>query len=199
MAPLPVIPDVFRCSLVGNRYEGVQPVNVLHLRSATGNGGEVGSSLWAAMQECGYLFGVTPLNFDLLWIDVLPLDGTTATQRVMPPSGWDGADHYTDGGQFVPEAAACVSFKTGIRGPSARGRAFIGPAAEGTIIDGQIVADTRTAMQVAWSELIIQLPAQTVPCQLVVASYVHSEANDVETATVSFQQATQRRRLLQQR
>lgn len=198
MPPLPVIANTYRCAIVGGTSIGITPVNVIHVEGDGTNEAEVGDNLWDAMQSVGYQFGCVPYGFGASQIQVLPLDGTSATVTVPRPSSYEVVDHYTDAGQAIPESAGIVSLRTSARGPSGRGRVFLGPAAEGAVQDGFLNASVREAIQIAWDLFVVNLFSDA-DLILGVASYVDAVFRPVERMVVQSGLGTQRRRLLQQR
>jgi hypothetical protein len=192
MAPLPVIPDVFRITLRWSMVSGVRPVNVFHVRAPASTAADVANDVRTAI-----LAGFSPQNmfrpmasgYTLEEFDVLPLDGTSPVfQKNMLPDNIIGGST----GEIIPQAAAVISLKTTIRGARGRGRMYLGPTTEGTdtagLIDGPIAAATLTG----WGNFIASLSASG--SDLVIASYVHSDAHDVLNVRVDSVVGTQRRR-----
>lgn len=190
--PLPVIPDVFRVTLLWNSHDGVQPRNVIHVRSTTLDEGQVGLAVLQSFQDSR----VSHEPFELLnsvytfdSVEVLPLDGSTAgvivTNAAQPMVGQDT-------GNLVVALCNIVSFRTGFRGPRGRGRMYIGPCGEDRqnagVFNSTFVADA----QIAWDDAVTAFADNLVP--LCVASYKHSDSHDVTTATVEAVGGTQRRR-----
>lgn len=192
MPPLPIIPGTFRISLIGNTDGGITPVNVFHISTASDNVAEIAEALIAAMDVPILL----PMhaNFNPVRLDILPLDGATPTAsfpiEITLAAGT---------GEYIPEAACVVSLRTSARGPHARGRMFIGPLSENTTNGGFIVESVVNDLTDNWGEWVTNMGTGDVPMGLVVASYVDEVARIVMGFTVRSGQATQRRRLLQQR
>lgn len=197
MAPLPVIANTYRCTLQGNVDAGVAPVNVIHIRASSSSEADVGAAIWDSFISAGYLFGPVPNTFGLTSITVLPLDGTSASLTLTAPEDWDPADHYTDAGDWIPEACGIVSVRTNVRGPRGRGRIFLGPVAEGVQAKGFIGPDVAAATENAWLQFLADMLSNDM--EWVVASYAHAEANGITQVIGRTGIGTQRRRLLQQR
>jgi hypothetical protein len=69
---------------------------------------------------------------------------------------------------------------------------YMPPAAEDRVANGSVGSTFLALMRTAWGAWLTAL--QTAGTQLVVASYVHTEANDVDLLNVEALVATQRRR-----
>lgn len=193
MPPLPIIADTYRCSLIWQPIVGVKAVNVFHIQSASGNVLDVASNLATAMtveSHGGSLFSALSSGQICNLLQVLPLDGTTAALdfTIADPLEGPGA------GEVSPATAALVSFKTAIRGPSGRGRMFIGPCRESVIANGLLDAGVAGDMYTDWEGLRARLVTSAVPSNLCVASYVHESAEPVTSVKVEIPLATQRRR-----
>ena len=114
---------------------------------------------------------------------------------------WNAVGTVTGGtsGQAVPECAVSVGLKTAMRGRSFRGRVFVGPLSEGQITDGQVESAGLATMQAGWEQFLTDLGANSPAMQLVVASYLLEEANQVTSISAKSYVATQRRRLVRTR
>jgi len=193
--PLPVIPFVFRCSWDFSTFNGVTPANVFHVFSSAGTDADIGELIWASAPE-GLLLPVHE-GFEPTAVTVLPLDGVTAGVTVPKPPG--GPTLCQGDGQFIAEAAVVLKMATGVRGPSGRGRQFLGPIGEGTQQDGLIVGDTLTDLVPHWADFRAALAVDTT--LLVVASYTNESSAPVLEGGFNVNPGVclQRRRLLQLR
>ena len=88
--------------------------------------------------------------------------------------------------------ANIVKFVTGLRGRSYRGRVYLPFVDESTQAQGHIVAGKITDGQGAWEAFHTDM--STDGFELVVASYLHSTAEDVIAVLFERDTATQRRR-----
>jgi len=190
MPPLPTIADVYRVTLHwSNTFSGqpVEALNVLHFRTSEHDeeaiSSIVASNLAAHADEalCGLSTAYT-----LTGIDVIPLDGTSATQAftMTGTSGQGGSD-------YIPQGAGCVSLHTGIRGPKGRGRIYVGPWAEAQTSSGDLGGNA-DLLATGWSAIKEALDG--LELFLVVASYVHGVANGVSSISADRRLRTQRRR-----
>lgn len=196
--PLPVIADVFRCSLIWDTVAGVTPVNVIHVQSATATASQVGTNLLQAFEDHSATLAAIATGYDLHEIDVLPLDGTSPTTPIfISDSGVNGSG----GANPVPEVALVTTFSTNQRGARGRGRLFLGPMSEAAIVAGEIdtAAISLASVGAAWVAWNAQLLAGSPSITHVVASYVHADAHPVTLYTPRIDYGTQRRRLLQTR
>jgi len=191
MAPLPVISNTVRCALNWNAVNGVTPINVLHLFTATTDEEEIGTALGEALELRPECFGLLMANHLLQSITVTRLDGTSAAQ-VIPMTGITVQGQ--GGGNQVPAVAAVISFHTAQRGPRGRGRLYIGPMGEADIDGGLVAAGPRTDAVTAWTGLQNDLQAGPLLADIVVASYVHAEQNVVSSFSMRPQCGTMRRR-----
>lgn len=191
MSPLPVIEGVYRVTINYSAVGGLSPVNVFHIAGTPGTVAEAEAALSLAWEPG--MAAPVPEVFEPITYTILPLDGVTpGTEHIMGPT----AHPFCDGGSgdYVPEAAGILKLQTDTRGPSGRGRQFIGPLSEAAIDAGVWVGAGVTNVLDAWNTFNETL--QTEDFTLCVASYVHEVAHVVTNLTVNTQQATQRRRLL---
>jgi hypothetical protein len=192
MPPLPVIPGVFRVTCNWNRINGVQPVNVYHVDAGTHTVADVATTLATAYNSFSAgMFEIMPTPYFFHDIDILPLDGHTATYNKVLSSNVTGGG---GSGQASPATAACLSLRTNQRGPQGRGRQYIGPVAESFMADGVLDSVKCNDMVLQWEIWKNALSVSATPCVLVVASYTHAVANAVLGISCSTVAATQRRR-----
>lgn len=193
MPPLPTIPNVYRVSLEWDQANGIQPNNVMHIAAVTGTVDEVAAAIedahtsvigthnpWAGMSS----------SFELTTLKLLPLDGTSAEFDFALSTPWAGSAS----GEIIPASAAVMSFHTIQRGARGRGRMYVGPTTEGSQINGLITGTVVTEMTAGWIAFQAALLAESPSLQLVVASYVHADANDVTSFRCDSVAGTQRRR-----
>ena len=191
--PLPVIADTFRVTFNWSQSDGVQPVNVIHIGSPTGDEAGVGAAVVGALQD--HQFEGLTGNVSLETITVLALDGVTAGLDV-------DAGGYNSGsgaGDFVPASAMVVSFQTGFRGPQGRGRIYIGPLVESVQLDGHLTTGVAAEVLTGWQNFQTALQASSPACTQVVASYAHATAHSILNYRVDNVLGTQRRRQAQLR
>lgn len=188
---LPVIPNVMRVTYNFESYLGVTPRIIHHFLTATADEVEFGENLWAALPDG--LFGPMHSSFEPYSLSVIALDGVQAT-AIVPRPTTDPPELCNANGEILPAVCALVSLRSGIRGPRGRGRSYVGPICENTcsdgVLDGLWINDT----QAAWDALPGALGAMDPAAGLAVASYVHEEANLVQSIIVERPLATQRRR-----
>src|SRR4029450_1148507 len=136
--PLPVIADVFRCTLHWVNTFSVSPpesLNIVHVRTTTLDVTEIGNTIATIIDDhaASALQDMSSV-FELQNVAVTPLDGTSGATDV-PQSGTFGSS----GGTYICQGAAVVSLKTGGRGPRARGRIYLGPIAESQSENGSLL------------------------------------------------------------
>lgn len=195
MSPLPVIENCYRITTNFQSVAGCQPHNVWHVLAPSSDVTEVAEAIYNFEQEG--LYGVMPAAFEPTSYDVLPLDGESPAIRYDRPVGSE--ELCLGSGDWIPEAAAVVRFRTHVRGPKGRGRLFVGPLQEAANVNGTVIGDAYPDMITAWQNYYNELQTQLVPMYLAVASYTHAEANPVASISGDTHVVTQRRRLLQQR
>lgn len=192
---LPVIPHVYRVAM--NHFDGVgaSTTNVLHFQNnddptplelATILNAHVTSNMWALLSN----------TFGGFSLDIIPLDGTSATVHTTPASAaWQGGAS----GTRIPEACFGLTLTTDLRGRRNRGRIFIGPVTETQFADGQLSTSPVNDSTSAWTTFANDLVADASSTALVVASYRGAVAHQVTNIQGHYSARTQRRRLLRSR
>lgn len=193
MATLPVINNVFRCTLLWNTNVGITPRNVFHVRASGATQEDVALAVEASAVD--HLVAPMSAAWDCPEIAVLKLDGSSAGQIFSLSSGTFLGG--VTGSDVIPQATAVVSFHTAQRGPRGRGRMYVGPIAESMQAQGVLNTTAHDDMGVAWVDFIENLSNADTPLQ--VASYVHADAHEVTNVNVDVMIGTQRRRLDQLR
>lgn len=195
---LPIIADTIRVTVRGHADNSHMWANILHFRKTsalsytgaiaildplllaqyqTNNGG---GSAWKALAHTGASVQ------DFVYT---PLDGSSASTII------GHAFNGVNGSDALP-ASMCivVTLRTALRGRSYRGRVYTGPHIESDNgSDGNPVAALITAEQVQWTNFLTALSGSGV--SLVVASYLHSTAENVTSVNVDSRWDVQRRRL----
>lgn len=188
MPPLPVIDDVFRVTFNWGGAHGITPRNVIHVRAPLLDEQGVSTALVSSFNDD--MWKCVQQDYAFSSMDILKLDGTSATQTIN-----NAAQGSLTSGDSIPEACGIVSLRTAQRGSRGRGRVFLGPVAESQQAQGVIVSPTTTS--IAWEAFRDELVDNDA--ELVVASYVHADANPVTNIIMEPIIGTQRRRLLQLR
>jgi hypothetical protein len=136
------------------------------------------------------MWSTSPTAHSVQAIDVTPLDNQTGTYTFNTgnTTKWSGKQT----GEVQPNGCSVISCKTAFRGPSTRGRLFLGPIAEVAITNGMIVQASRTELVSSWQAFQIAMIARSM--QHVVASYVHGTALTVISYSVRPAGGTMRRR-----
>ena len=162
MAPLPIISGLMRVSFDWRETPGgATAANVMHFHTASTDTlalyNQIASSVSAAMWT-----GVSS-TASIYQLVITPLDGLSATATYSNPTSavWNG----NTSGDWIPQVAGVVSFRTANRGRQYRGRLylpFIGEGAAqngvffGSVAPGQLAWDNfRTAMKTALMPLHI--------------------------------------------
>lgn len=193
MPPLPTIADVYRVTIPWSLNDGVAPRNVIHIHQASGSESLVAAAFWD-----GYQAAISTSNpwaplssvFECNALDILKLDGTSATQTISLPGTIGGSGS----GQIIPASAAVMSFHTSQRGARGRGRQYVGPTTESNSTNGLLDSGVATEFVDAWGFFQSGLVGSATPATLVVASYVHADAHEVISFRADSVLGTQRRR-----
>ena len=102
------------------------------------------------------------------------------------------------GGDTLIQVCQIIQFRTAVRGPRGRGRIFLPFIGEGDTQNGVFSNATRSSVAAAWATALTGM-FDDDGWQAVVASYAHSDANDITDITVAQVTGTQKRRLNQLR
>lgn len=186
--PLPVIPDVFRCTLNWAAGSGIEYMhNVIHLANTVGDEAAVFADLDSHVTAA--MWNTAPSGFAVQTVDVLKLDGTSATVSFATgrPAKWTGSGT----GQWIPAAAEIITLYSPFRGRSNRGRVYL-PMSEGVQDSGSIDPAITAAAQAAWEAFRAAMAADTSP--LYIASYTIPDAVACTSVLARSLLGTQRRR-----
>src|SRR6266576_425778 len=136
MPPTPVIADVFRVTLNWKRGTERPAANVLHFKAPTANETDVFNTIDANVVRGMWALVSSAVGVES--IDILPLDGTSASSRHSTglPLKWTGEEP----GGVIPNGCALVSLRTGLRGRSNRGRIYLPFVGESGQDDGALSA-----------------------------------------------------------
>lgn len=187
MSPLPVINDVFRCSIHWVHSSGQRAVNVFHVQSSTLTAQAVANLIDASVTA--NMWQPVSSSASVQELHVLPLDGSSSTlEKVTTGTKWAGSTT----GDMTPQAACLLSLKTGLRGPANRGRMYLPFIAESSAGNGTLVVASQTTLNAAWLAFIAALGAGGA--ELVVASYKNANAHQLDSIAAEIPLATQRRR-----
>jgi hypothetical protein len=183
---LPVIENVFRCTLNFGSTGGVIAHNVLHLLSDTGDEADLADKFETHLTT--NMLSVIHDGVGIESFSIIELNGTDATQIFTNGSSADGQAT----GDIIPAQAAVLSLHTATRGPRGRGRLFLGPLSESVNIDGLVSGVANAATVAAW--IAFAAAMQTDGWTLGVASYVHADFHPVLSFSMRNQAGTLRRR-----
>lgn len=197
--PLPVLPNVYRVSLLWTDTAGGPPaVNVIHIAASTsGTGpGDAKGALDHAVNAS--MFYVQPTTFEVYQYNIIPLDGHSSTTSLAPAviSNWRG---QTAGG-YAPQVCNLIKLQTGLRGRSNRGRIYLPHVCDSANSNGQVGSSALTSIQTAWSSFLTGLTTYAPAFNLVVAAYdrdhggASPHATTVTSVVAEQYTATQRRR-----
>jgi hypothetical protein len=187
MAPLPVIADTYRVVWDWSTAIGLSATNVFHIRAATGDEDDIDADIEAAGDLDMFLALYNGANIAVQSIQ--KLDGTSAARVYDAPLWGSGGG----AGDAIPQAAAIVKETTALRGPSHRGRLYLPFVSEGSQNGGFINTGITATMQTAWEAFRDNMATASKP--MVVASYVHSTAQDLTGVRVEGIIGTQKRRV----
>jgi hypothetical protein len=190
MPALPVIAGTWRVTMNWPSIGGVAPRNVFHISTSSTDVSHIVDAINTAFVAAPDMAACVASVYTCTSIDLLPLDGHTATSTHELPDGLGGESSTA----FVPQVAGLVSLHTAQRGPRGRGRQYMGPVGEGAITEGILEASPQAAMQSDWEQFITTLGEQSPAVVLVVASYTHADAHVVTSVHIDTVLATQRRR-----
>lgn len=188
--PLPVISGVTRTALNYLDDNGNTATNVIHIFSAM-SPPDVADLIEASIPTTGSaMWGPMSSNTRLNSLDLLPLDGSTATyNRVVAPEAWV---YGQGGGAPILAVAALVKVQTPVRGRRTQGRIFIPFVGEGVYSSGRIDATPVEDCTNGWNEFQANLIDGLAT--IGVASYRNRDFVEATTFTCLDKCATQRRR-----
>lgn len=193
MPALPVIADIIRCTISRSDGAGRTANNVLHFESAGYDEGALMTALNAnvdrAMWDCVWD------GYTVITINLLPLDGVSATHTFTPDTPLDWTGEAT--GDQIPQVAGILKLRTGVRGRSQRGRLYLGACGESIVSQGFLASGTRDEMELKWNTF--QNDMHTDGFDQVVASYTLGTALPVSSSVMELACGTQRRRQSQLR
>jgi len=176
MAPLPTITGVFRITLEWTLPESAKAANVFHIFATTDDETEVSTAVQANLDPDQFYGSSSSAH--LTGVDVIALDGTSTTFH----QTLDGSFTGLGGSDYIAQGATIVSFGTGLRGRSNRGRMFLPALAEDRQDGGIVAFGAVSTMQVAWDNWVDNMRAAfMIP---VVASYRHHTAPEITTVTI---------------
>ena len=186
--PLPVIAGVNRVTFNWNGPNGTNAANVMHFLDG---GGSVDTFIGLLTGNfVANMFNCISNQAVIFSFDVIPLDGVSATSVVLAPAtALFKGETVSD--PVFPDSAI-LKLRTGERGRSKRGRAYLPYPAEGAITLGTIVTGSLNAMQTAWNTFKASCAGDGI--DWVVASYKFASYLEVTTVEVEGALATQRRR-----
>lgn len=188
MPPYPVIPELFRVAITWTTARGVTPANVIHVKAPSLNEGEVATIVDDTLNLSPILLKDVHSGWSIDHYSVTDLSGTSGAVEVPSVHHPVGGG----GGQPILMAARVVSFSTSQRGPSGRGRIFLGPTGEDNTDGGDLINPAADCTD-AWEDLRAAFDSAGIA--LHVASYLHANSHVVEHCTARPYVATQRRRL----
>lgn len=192
MPELPIIASTYRCA-IDQQISGRVISNIIHVRNPVADPDleDMGSEVGAA-----WLNNFGPYQANLvtyLGVDVTPLDGQSATARYTWPANVIGASTF----DALPlNVAGCISWRTDRRGPSYRGRTYLG-----AITQEAVLSSTPAQFNTAWvadinaAAITFRAELLTAGHTLVVASYKLSTSREVTSQRVDSLVDTQRRRV----
>lgn len=190
VAPLPTISNVYRCAFNWTNEDSPSvATNVMHFRKAGSNPAALWSSLDANVGNPLWEFQST--HSHIHEVVITPLDGGSVSFPVFTGDGadWTGAQSSED---MSPQVCNIVKFLTGKRGRSYRGRIFLPWVVESAATYGVLSSGGVSTCQSAWETFLAAMTGDGF--DLVVASYLHSTAEDVVAVLAESTTATQRRR-----
>lgn len=188
MPPLPVIADTFRVAMFWQGQSGLLGQTVMHFQKAAASAASVAADVDANVTAS--MWTHTNTNTKVTELHVTPLDGSSATY-ILAVTGakWAGTSGASD---VVPASAVVVSFRTGLRGKSNRGRIYLPFTSENVIADGKLLAANVAIGQPAWNAFLAAMIA--VPDFPVVASYKLATKHQITSIVYEGTLGTQRRR-----
>lgn len=189
--PLPIIPDVFQCTISWSNPAVPRPASTtLHFLDTVGTQTEqnlitdfdtnVTATMWNSMKS----------DTVATEIRVTKLDGVSAgvTNTITAAAKWSGVGT----GNAIPQGAHVISIKSAQRGSRGRNRIYLPFVAEDRQDAGVITPATVAAMTTAWVTFSTAMGVSGWSLQAV--SALHSDTNDVTTLIAKPFMATQRRR-----
>lgn len=193
MAPLPTIPDVYRCALewTNSADPSATASNVIHVKRSGSNPAAIAAILDAAVVL--NMWRAQGSNAAVTRINVTPLNGSGVTLPYSPatPANWKGSQTSNTP---ILQVANLIKLVTAARGRSFRGRVYLPWTDENAIAAQKLDTGFATLISNAWITFFNNLVTAGAPLQ--VASYTLSVATPVVAIASELEVATQRRRLL---
>lgn len=188
---LPIILDVFRVAFEWETTQGQSATNVMHFLDRLGTRTPAQVFTVIDTNVVTNLWNRVSSSAEVKRLAITPLDGTSSTTTVpcADVAKWNG----NAGAEYSPAVSSLVKLQTGLRGRENRGRVYLPFTAETALVNGFFpLGVDQTNWQNSWNLFLNVLDLADLP--LVVASYVHSQANGVLSAVCETTAATQRRR-----
>jgi hypothetical protein len=162
--------------------------NVIHIHNASALPAAVGAAIAAAVNQ--QMWCTIPTTQTVESIDITQLDSLATTYHYTTDGTgkWKG----TATGDPIIGSCAVISFRTAFRGRSNRGRAYLGPVAEGAQSGGFLGGGYASTASSGWGSFGSSLITNSF--EHVVASYKHLTAITVTNYTMRGALGTQRRR-----
>lgn len=180
--------------VVLNVLNGAQPTthNVFHV-AAGGSATDVGEAVDSALDavaDPSHLLWPVPSTSDLETVSIYEFDTDgEALEYTLDVPQTGGA-----GGNPIWSSASVVTLRTAARGPSARGRLFLGPCAEDANDSGILDPTGQALCQTAWDAFRTGMAAADAPIHVVSRATLIPVSRPVTTCLVRNYIATQRRR-----
>ena len=187
--PYPVIANVWRVAIELASSSAPTVSNILNVFSTAGDATELGDTWEGAVPSVNPWSYVANI-YSAPSLSITPLDGVRSASA---HSFAQGAG--TQAGQVIPEAACCIGIQTGVRGPQARGRIYLGPLTETSADGNNVASGTLTGLVTAMDDMIDALAAASPAILLGVASYKHAVWRQLTSFRVDSFMCTQVRRL----
>jgi hypothetical protein len=169
--PLPVLPDTFQAVIDWSATGGQTAKNVMYF-AFTESGDD--AALAAALDDnvTANMFHTISSEASAATCSIRAMDGEAAPQP-FPLTNWNG----TEGEEWVPATACCLTLYTAVSGRTNRGRLYLPFTAESVQDDGLFIGDASTVVTPAWNAFLTAMAADG--WVMVVASLITEHTHTV--------------------
>lgn len=189
--PLPIVNNSYLVRFVWNSTQAPRAATndmCFHDDAGTHTGTDLYNAINTNVVQA--MWSGVNVNAAIYTVITTKLDGSAASlpHATGAPTKWQG----TTGGDMIPQGCGVVTFRTGFRGRSYRGRIYLPWLAESDQTDGTLLSANVVAAQSAWSTFMSNMKTAGFPIH--VLSRLHSTSTEIVSVQVQPFLKSQRRR-----